>query len=358
MAQHILVIGGGIIGAALACRASGTGARVTVLEAGGIAGAASGRSFGWINASFFADHDHFRLRAQGIAAWHRLADQIGPLPINWQGSLWWEEQGAAFDRMAAELTVLGYPSSELNGQAFAARAPHLANPPERALFLPGEGAADTAALTETLLRAAMEQGAQVMTGVRAVAIAEAQGRVRGVMTDQGLIAADHVVVAAGTGTPDLVSPLGVAVPMLRRPGVLMMTGPVARCLDHVMVAPGQEFRQLPDGRILAPTSAAHQGDDSDAITEHPAALGAQTLDRLRGWLPGVDLTAQQMTLAWRPVPVDGLPVVGAAGPTGLYLAVMHSGVTLAAIIAELAVQEIMQGHRDAVLRPYDPARLA
>ncbi|GAB1363672.1 hypothetical protein MASR1M32_29080 [Rhodobacter sp.] len=61
-----------------------------------------------------------------------------------------------------------------------------------------------------------------------------------------------------------------------------------------------------------------------------------------------------MALAFRPVPGDGLPVIGAARP-GLWLAVMHSGATLAAITGEVVAEEI-DGGESALLAEFRPGR--
>ena len=65
-------------------------------------------------------------------------------------------------------------------------------------------------------------------------------------------------------------------------------------------------------------------------------------------------------LAQRPVPQDGLPVIGACGPSGLFTAVMHSGVTLAAITADLLAPQVMDvplsNAQNALVAPYTPAR--
>ncbi|OYU39197.1 MAG: hypothetical protein CFE33_12355 [Pseudorhodobacter sp. PARRP1] len=63
MPQSVLIIGAGIIGASLAFELSRHGASVTVLDSATPASAASGRSFGWINASFYPNAIHYRTRS-------------------------------------------------------------------------------------------------------------------------------------------------------------------------------------------------------------------------------------------------------------------------------------------------------
>ncbi len=353
---RIVIIGGGIIGAVLALQLSRQKAQVTVLDASAPAQGATAASFGWINASFFLDHDHFLLREAGIAAWHRLNTVAGPLPISWQGCLWWEETGAAFERFQAQLEALGYPSEPLDAQAFSASVPGIGPTPEQALLLPSEGAAESGDVTRHVLARAAALGAEVYSGVRVQAIEEVGGEVRAVRTEVGRIEADRVVVAAGTGVAPLLAPFGVDLSMLRRPGVSILTQPVPQILKHVMVAPGQEFRQLPDGRILAPTSANHQSDQTSDLTQSLPDLAGQTMARLRHLMPDQALALHSTALAMRPVPGDGRPVIGPAGPEGLYVSVMHSGITLAAIVAELAAREICDQEDQAMLTPYRPAR--
>ena len=66
MAQKVMVIGAGILGAATAYELQKAGSDVTVIDSG--QGGATQASFGWINASFYLDADHFRLRQQSLAA--------------------------------------------------------------------------------------------------------------------------------------------------------------------------------------------------------------------------------------------------------------------------------------------------
>jgi glycine/D-amino acid oxidase-like deaminating enzyme len=66
-----------------------------------------------------------------------------------------------------------------------------------------------------------------------------------------------------------------------------------------------------------------------------------------------------VTVGVRPMPEDGMPVVGFAPELpGLYLATMHSGVTLAAAVGRFAATEILDGARIEMLEPYRPGRFA
>ncbi|MCI5040779.1 MAG: hypothetical protein MRY81_13975 [Donghicola eburneus] len=100
-------------------------------------------------------------------------------------------------------------------------------------------------------------------------------------------------------------------------------------------------------------SRLHRSEQVDQSGEDLARETASCLGRLVG---RPELRWSMVALASRPVPADGLPCVGAVGPEGLYLAVMHSGATLAAGIGEALAAEILEGKAAELLDPFRPAR--
>lgn len=345
--MKVLIVGAGIVGASIAWHLAQGGAEVTVLEASRPASGASGRSFGWINASFFLDEDHFRLRVEGIRAWHRLAAALPSAAPAWPGALWFESAGAGLDTMHQSLTRLGYPVRLLEGREVGAAEPALRVPPDRALVFPDEGAVDAAAVSAALLAAS---GARVLAGTPVRGLIEVSGRVSGLRTPMGPMMADHVVMAAGTGSPALLAPLGLTLPMLPRPGLILRTAPVPLALAHIVIAPGQEVRQLPDGSLIAPYAASHQSDSAERAPDEAEAREA-TLGRLRALFGVGTIEPAEVLLGHRPVPGDGLPVIGAALP-GLSVAVMHSGVTLAALAGEAISAGVLGKEAAPGLAPY------
>lgn len=335
--MKVLIVGAGIVGASIAWHLSRGGAEVTVLEGARPAAGASGRSFGWINASFFLNEDHFRLRAEGLRAWRRLAAAVPGAAPDWTGALWFEDAGPGLEATHRSLTRLGYPVRRLAGAAVSAAEPGLRAPPAQALLFPDEGAVDAAEASRALLAAS---GARVLAGTPARGLIEAGGRIAGVRTPMGPMMADHVVIAAGIGSPALLAPLGLSLPMLTRPGLILRTAPVGFDLFHILIAPDLELRQLPDRRLIAPCAAGHQGDAADRLPDEDEAREA-ALTRLRALLGG-GIEPAQVMLGHRPVPGDGLPVIGPALP-GLSVAVMHSGVTLAALAGETLAAGILGG---------------
>jgi glycine/D-amino acid oxidase-like deaminating enzyme len=64
-------------------------------------------------------------------------------------------------------------------------------------------------------------------------------------------------------------------------------------------------------------------------------------------------------LAWRAMPADRLPIVGPVPwLDGLYVAVTHSGVTVAPALGRLVAREVADGEPDGLLAPFRPGRFA
>ncbi|WP_284164183.1 hypothetical protein [Frigidibacter sp. SD6-1] len=118
------------------------------------------------------------------------------------------------------------------------------------------------------------------------------------------------------------------------------------------------MRQDAFGAILAPASASHQSDRTERATESPGDLARATLASLARLLPGQNFRPAAILHADRPVSGDGLPAVGpATARPGLALAVLHSGVTLAPLVASGLADELTGQGNHALLAPFRPARL-
>lgn len=357
MPAEVIVVGAGIIGASIAWHLVAAGAAVTVVEAGEAGGVATPCSFAWINAARGNPDPYYRLRIRSMAEWRRLHETVTALPLSFCGGLAWDmseaERAAYLDRHGA----LGYGLRAVDAAEAARLEPALADPPEMAVHVPGEGAVEPDAAARLLLDDAVRRGARVLSR-RAVTALDVQGlgvkggRVTGIVTAEGMLAADEVVLAAGAATPGLAAGAGIGLRMTTSPGLLVHSRPRAKLLNGLVLSPGLHVRQTAAGRLVF--AADFGGSDvSDA-----AGLTARLVGQVKRLLRGVDdLVADFHTVGHRPIPADRFPVVGRpAGIGGLYLAVMHSGITLAPAVGMFAAREILEGGRDPLLAPYGADR--
>jgi glycine/D-amino acid oxidase-like deaminating enzyme len=351
-APRILVIGAGIVGASIAYHLARRGTSVTVIDRGQPAGEATEKSFAWINATYGNPEPYFRLRFQSMAEYRRLEDELdGALGVAWQGCLMWDLEDAALEDFATRHAAWGYDVRLVEHAEIAALEPGLIDPPHRAAYAAGDGTIEPALATGALLAAAKSLGAEIRLDTDVAHLATMTGGIR-VHTSAGALEADCCVLAAGVGTTVLCAGLGVKLPMRPTPGLLVHSRPVPPLLRHVVEAPGVHMKQE-RGRIVAGVDFGGGPAPNDREAE-----GLRLLGLVRGHLRGADdLAMERVTVGLRPMPEDGMPVVGFAPEApGLYLATMHSGITLAAAVGRFAAMEILDGARVELLGPYRPER--
>jgi glycine/D-amino acid oxidase-like deaminating enzyme len=373
--DRIVVVGGGIIGAAIAYRLARRGARITLVDRVGASAGATSRSFAWLNAEFSKRPLHYHaLSRLGLSSYRVLEQELPGLPVQWGGAVQWCTEAAAAEDLRRQVRVQqewGYPVRLIDAaQLHALEGEIRAGDARAATFADEEGFADPAATTQLLLDKAREAGAEIVFPCEVVGLALAAGRISAVITTRGDIAADLVVVAAGVDTPTIAAMAGIDVPLLPAPGLLVHTRPMAPLLHHVAIGPVAHFKQYRDGRVVIgddfgpPTTAAH-----DSLHRQPADFPDATIRDLHAqrilkqaarYLPALaDAPVDRVTLGWRPLPRDGYPIVGrSARCPNLYLAVTHSGITLAAVLSELASIEMLDGVEVQALAPYRPTRFA
>jgi glycine/D-amino acid oxidase-like deaminating enzyme len=162
------------------------------------------------------------------------------------------------------------------------------------------------------------------------------------------------VLAAGVGTAALSGRMGFALPMRATPGLLVHSRPVAPLLRHVIEAPGLHMKQE-CSRIVAGEDFGGGPAPNDIEAE-----GRRLLALVGRHVRGADhLELEKVTVGLRPMPEDGMPVLGFAPDLpGLYFATMHSGITLAAAVGRFATMELLDGARVEMLKPYRPDRFA
>lgn len=340
--MKVAIVGAGIIGSSIAYQLSRQGVSVSVFDAGEPGKAASAKTFGWINASFAETDAYYALRLQSVRAWRALHDEINfGEAIRWFGALWWEDEGDDFTRQVNELQRRGYPFELVGPERFHALEPEVRNPPDQAILGMEEAAADGAQVSAILLKTAVGLGAQVVFKTPVEKIAE--------LTAQF----DQVVICAGANSGALLSETGVTLPMGNQPGILVKTTPLPPLVDHTIMTPDVHFRQLACGRILM--GEIFSGGNIDGRSSQ--VFAADMLGRLKARLPAAQSAeVETIMTGLRPVPEDGLPAVGPA-TSKIYVATMHSGITLAPLIGELVCREIL-GETCQELEPFRIARFS
>ncbi len=341
--KSALIVGAGILGAAIAYRLAKAGLAVTILDKAGPAAGASGASWAWINALSAGSKPYFDLRQAGIAAHHDLEQELsGRWPVDWSGLLTWDESLFDDGEQTALQQAWGHVGKAIDAADARGFEPLLGDIPGRLFHSPDDGLLDATAATHVLLDEASAAGARLLTRSEAKRLLVTDGVVSGVETDVETLEADVTIVVSGTGAPALLEGAGVALPMDNTRGLLLTTKPVEARLSCAIWTEAFSVKQFRDGRlcIVDPTARSVQPGREAAMIAGVEAL-----------LPGLGpLTVERADRPTRPIPADGLPVIGAPDAVGgLYVAVMHSGVTLCALVGRLAEAEILRGQSSPLL---------
>lgn len=95
------------------------------------------------------------------------------------------------------------------------------------LWIPNDGRVDPTNLAMAYARGARNAGARVVEDMPVARVLAADGRVRGVETNQGTVACDTVVLAAGLWSTSLARTCGVRLPMVALHHFYLLTKPMA-----------------------------------------------------------------------------------------------------------------------------------
>ena len=366
----VVVVGAGIVGASIAFHLSCRGAEVVIMDRLRPGAGASGHSFAWLNSFDKAPPEYHDLNRRSMDIWDRLARRLdADIGIHWGGEMRWvstSEQAEELRQRVRQLQASGYASRLIDEDELSRLEPgiSLGNVSAAALS-DNDGHVDPQKVIQACLAQAEARGATIHTNTEVTGVlmnSRGGGRARGVGTAEGEVACDSVVLAAGVQITDLAATAGVNVPQEESPGVVVRTGPLPEVLHTVSVLhtpsideerPGIHLRQNIDGSLLIGegTQESLARDDSQDHADDILARAAHHLPALTG------ARAIAEPVGFRPMPLDGLPVLGfTRAVSNLYIALMHSGVTLAPLVGELAAMEVVEGVRTNLLEPYRPER--
>ncbi len=379
MSADVVVVGAGIVGAAVAWRAARAGLGVRVLDPAPGTGAtyAAAGMLAPAAEAWFGEADATRLGLAAVAAWDRFSADLAAATgcdggLRGSGSLFVAydtDDAAPLRRLVALHAQLRLGSAELP-VADARRAEPLLGPRvSAAAWLASDRSADPRVTTAALLTA-LEGHARVTVVRRAAErLLVRAGRVVGVLDDDG---AEHlggtVVLAAGWRSGALVAGLpSVAVPV--RP----VRGQVLRLDAGPGETPAQVVRGIVQGRSVYVVPRRSRADgrcevvvgatsDEGPDDGEPTAGGAFALLRdARALLPALDEAAlAEVASRARPGSPDNLPLVGPSGVPGLVLAAGHhrNGILLAPITADAVVGLLTGAPTPDAMTIADPRRFA
>ncbi|HEY8019436.1 MAG TPA: FAD-binding oxidoreductase [Actinomycetota bacterium] len=386
----VVIIGGGVIGAACASELARGGAHVALLERDELAAHASGRNQGlWVLPE---DDATVPMAMRSLERYLVLAPdapidiQLDPEPIGLVMVARGDDELAAARHAAGVAERAGTRVDALDDAQLAELEPALSPALAGAWLVHHGHRLDPGALTVAMALEAHERGAEIRHHTNARALALRGDRVVGAITDDGLLEADVTIVAGGPWSSRLLDPVGVSLPVVGARGWLVRVAPPPGLVRHLVeeVAAHVALRQGHPSGLPTAGEVAGQGFPADVLGTimHPHRDGTVLIGSSRQtWLtPEPDdatvvrrLLAAAIELApaladatvrsswWgiRPLSPDERPFVGQLRD-GLFVATGHGseGVILGAGTAELLGTQIAGDDAPFDPAPFDPLRFS
>ncbi|UCF94696.1 MAG: FAD-binding oxidoreductase [Desulfobacterales bacterium] len=365
MHPEVIIIGGGVIGTACAYFLAQRGVKVLVLERNHLGCGASGSTAAIISISGSGSTLE-PLRPLSLESYRLFSDHeqnFDPaLEIIRGGALY-----AAMDAQEAvairpfydEIRQMGIDCRLLDGKEALDFEPLLAPQVTAAVFNPASFHVNPFRLGEAYLNAALRQGGRVAYGVKVQDIVVANDRVVKVVTNRGDYQGDWVVVAAGAHTPQLLSPLGLPIPIVPARGQVILTEACPRMTDRVLLFVDHLYaRQTASGNFYLGSHTEFVGFDN-RITLQKLTTFARAFTRAIPLLARV--RALRFFAGFRPICEDNLPVIGPLpGCSKLVVASGHgrTGVRFSASTGKAVSELIVDGQTEQPMEAFSPRRFA
>ena len=368
----IVVIGAGIIGTMIAYELVKKGARVILIDKEIPASGASGNSFSWINATYPKKPFSYNLLSQmGIEAYKNLEREF-QFDIKWSGSLEWFEELGQQEKLFAEIKAIKkYPRYTPVSLISSVEAEFM----EPKVFFGDEntivhsetdGAIDTIQAIQMIHNEFERLGGESIFSCEFLKLNEKNGRLNSIDTTMGKFEVDHAVFACGIDTDNNLSIDTSSTPT---PGIILKSKPVENRFNKIIVGPGVHIHQQNDGSIVLGEQDGAPLSHFDRLKERPSKFPNKEFEELhteriintaKNFTTGLeDIVIEKVSIGWRPLPKDRIPIIGRFKKTkGVYVSMMHSGISLAAIVSKLVSEEILENKNIPILDDFRPSRFA
>jgi glycine/D-amino acid oxidase-like deaminating enzyme len=255
MAEPIVVIGSGIVGAAVAWKLQSGGSPTFLIDDAEPRGA-SYFSFASLSAFDEPLREVYALKCLGMSHWRGWEKELGDIGVSWDGEIRWAESPRAAEQLRAKVARAagrGYPVEAVSAGDLARLLPgsKMGNVLS-ASFVATDGQANPRKAIAKFREAFSRAGGEMVPGRAQMSFGENSVVVT---VGERKITALKVVVAGGAQTHRLLDRLGWDVPLEPSPGLLVLTesmDPVLKGTAYVSPADGPDIhlRQQYDDRVL------------------------------------------------------------------------------------------------------------
>lgn len=362
-AYDAAVIGGGLVGAAIAWGLLRCGLSVVLLDEGDIAFRASRGNFAlvWVQGKGDGQPAYTRWTRLSATEWPRLRDTLRDAvgietELQQPGGVHLcfteqeiEARTAMLERLRLAAGNHGYEWRLLQGQELREMLPGVGPAVLGATWTPYDGHVNSLRLLHALHRAFAQGGGRYLPDAQVTAVETAPHSFT-LSAPQGAIIAGRVVLAAGLGNRALAPLFGLRAPVVPNKGQVLVT----ERARQILPIPTTLIRQTNEGTLMLGDSKEDAGFD---VGQSPAVMGdiARRAVAAFPWI--AQLNVVRAWSALRVMSADGFPIYEQSQRfPGAFVANCHSGVTLAAAHALTLAPMIAEGGLDPMLAPFGADR--
>lgn len=365
MRPDIVVIGGGTVGAAIAYGLALRREKVLLLdgEDGDFRAARANFGLVWLQGKGLGMPAYQALTRDSIARWSGFRDTLETgagidLCYRRDGGLVFCFGEEALEERRLELTRLhnqyaeGEPDWEMLDRSSLERlVPKAAFGPNisGASFGRRDGHCNPLRLLAALHEGILRHGGRIRHKASVARIGTA-GRDFQLFLEGETLTAPRIVIAAGLGSPALARQVGLEVPVRPERGQVLVTERLAPFLP----LPASGLRQTEEGTVMIGATKDNSGFDVSTTTQAAAWLSRKTVDIVPA------LADARLVRHWaglRIMTPDGYPIYAQSeSHPGAFVALCHSGVTLAAFHAEALAEAVAAGSLPDTLSTFHQSR--
>jgi glycine/D-amino acid oxidase-like deaminating enzyme len=357
-----IVIGGGLVGGAIAYGLARRRLNVALLDEGDSAFRAARGNFGlvWVQSKGAGMPEYQRWSRLSSELWidfaAGLAEATGVSPAHERrggvnialSEAEFENRRRLMERIHVEQGETGFEYEMLDRAELKRLVPAVGPEAVGASWTRYDGAANPLFLLRGLHAGLLKLGGRYTPNARVTAISARPGDFR-IEAGGQTFNAPRLVLAAGLGNKELAPLVGLAAPVRPVRGHIVVTERVAPVIPLT-----QNFRQMPEGGLLLGDSQEEAGYD-DAVSPRP--IREITSRAVRAFPFLRDVNVVRTWAALRVMSPDGFPIYDQSREfPGAFVASCHSGVTLAAAHAERYAQHVLDGALPAELARFSGTR--
>ncbi len=250
----IVVIGGGIVGVTTAWFLAKQGVKVVLCEKGYIAGEQSGRNWGWVRQQG-RDSREMPMIVESLRIWRELEKEIGEdVGFAETGCLFAARTNKQLDEYADWVKTAqeyGLDTRVISTEEFGQYAQASSGTWCGALYTASDARAEPHKAVPAIARAAVREGATLLTACAVRGLESSAGRVSAVVTEHGVIRTSTVLCAAGAWTSMFCRSVGITVPQLKVRGTVTRTAPAPNVIDGCLFDDKIAVRRRQDGGYTA-----------------------------------------------------------------------------------------------------------